>query len=174
MAVASPRDRRTAASTLAGLVEATHPFPAAMVVLCTAVFAFEAGGSQVSIVRLILLGGAMAASQAATGWTNDYVDRRKDMSLQPEKPIARGVVQPGLLPPAIAFALVAALGMASVLGPIPLALMTGGTACGIAYDLGIKDTRWSWAPYIGGFTLMPLYAWTGIDAFEDRFLLVYS
>ena len=36
-----------------------------------------------------------------------------------------------------------------------------GLAAGLAYDLRLKGSRWSWVPYAIGIPLLPLFAWVG-------------
>lgn len=107
---------------------------------------------------LVLLG--MTASQAALGAANDWLDRRHDALTKPRKPIPalrarpEGVATISLV--CLALALLAAFG----LGVLPLLLVALGTACGYAYNLGLKRTAWSWLSYIAGFSFLPPFVWS--------------
>ena len=102
-------------------------------------------------------------------------DREADRRLQPDKPLARGLVAPKLLPPLTAAALAAdAIMTAALLGASPLGVLIVGTACGLAYDVGLKDTRFSAVPYIVGFAMLPLFVWVSLDIFRGAFLWLYG
>ncbi|MFH0751415.1 MAG: UbiA family prenyltransferase, partial [Chloroflexota bacterium] len=45
--------------------------------------------------------------------------------------------------------------------PAPLALAAVGLGAGLAYDLRLKGTRWSWVPYAVGIPVVPVFAWVG-------------
>ena len=40
-------------------------------------------------------------------------------------------------------------------------MAAAGLAAGLAYDLRLKGTRWSWVPYAVGIPLLPVFAWIG-------------
>ncbi len=107
---------------------------------------------------LVLVG--MTASQAALGAANDWLDRGHDALTKPHKPIPalrarpKGVAAIALLCPGLA------LLVALPLGVLPLLLVALGTACGYAYNLGLKRTAWSWLPYVAGFSLLPPLVWS--------------
>lgn len=132
-----------------------------------------ASAPRLEVGRLAVLTLAMASSQASIGWSNDYVDRHKDAVHQWVKPVARGMIDAGVLLPLALAAAILALALAAALGPLPLALMVAGTGCGFTYNLGLKDTAGSWVPYILAFALLPLYAWEAVDADPGHFLGLY-
>jgi len=41
-----------------------------------------------------------------------------------------------------------------------------GMACGLAYDLGLKRTRFSVVPYLIALPLLPLWVWTALGRFH--------
>jgi 1,4-dihydroxy-2-naphthoate octaprenyltransferase len=49
-----------------------------------------------------------------------------------------------------------------------------GTACGFAYNLALKDSAWSWAPYVAAFAALPLFVWAATHSFRDEFLWLYA
>ena len=141
-----------------GVIRLVHPFPSALDAVATAVLALIAGGSGIAVATL---GTAMLALQLSIGAANDVVDATRDGVSRPTKPIPAGLVPSGA---AVAFAVgSAALGLAlsATRGPATLALAAAGLGVGLAYDLRLKATPWSWLPFAAGIPLIPLYAWVG-------------
>lgn len=106
----------------------------------------------------------MTALQVSIGAVNDVVDAPRDAIGQPWKPIPAGLVRPST---ARLLALVsAALGLAAVtpLGPAMLGLALLVLAIGLAYDLVLKGTRWSWSGFAIGIPILPVFAWYGATA----------
>jgi 4-hydroxybenzoate polyprenyltransferase len=124
--------------------------------------------------RLALLLAAMLGSQLAIGWSNDYLDREADAVFQPWKPIPSGLVRAGHLPYAIVVALAVSAGCGIALGLLPLLLLVAGTACGLAYNLGLKDTRYSAAPFVLALALLPPFVWEALDVYRAEFLWLYA
>jgi len=173
---ASPEGRARKAALLArlkGWAGATHPFPLAIVVALTALVGFASADGEPDGARMALLLTAMALSQAAIGWSNDYVDRERDRLSQPWKPVAAGLVQARHLPPAIGVALVGSGVAGASLGAWPLALLAAGTAAGFAYNFGVKDTPLSAAPYVVALAALPLFVWSSLGVFREELLLLY-
>jgi len=109
----------------------------------------------------VLLAAAMLFLQLGIGAANDWADAPADRTAQPGKPVPAGLVR---RPTAARIALGAAatgLVLAALAGPAPLALAAAGLAVGLAYDLRLKGTRWSWVPYAVGIPLLPVFAWVG-------------
>lgn len=103
----------------------------------------------------------MLLLQLGIGAANDWADAPADETAQPAKPVPSGLVS---RPTAAWIALGAAaagLALAALAGPVPLALATSGLVAGLAYDLRLKGTRWSWVPYAAGIPLLPVFAWVG-------------
>ena len=115
----------------------------------------------------------MLLSQLAIGWTNDYRDREHDRLHQPAKPVPAGLVPARLLPWAASAAVAASLAVGVPLGALPLLFLVAGTAAGLAYDLGLKDTRLSWLPYVVALSVLPPFVWASLDVFRDEFLWLY-
>lgn len=161
-------------SRLLGLAQACHPFPLAVVVALTALLGFVSadGGPDGSRLGLAVL--AMFCSQLAIGWLNDYRDRDTDREFQPWKPVPSGLVPAEWLPWSSLAALAVSFLAGIALGPAPLALLAVGTAAGLTYDLGLKDTRLSPLPFLLAFGVLPPFVWTALDAFRDDFLWLYA
>jgi 4-hydroxybenzoate polyprenyltransferase len=162
-----------ALSRLRGLVEASHPFPVAMVVSLTALMGFVSAGRDVDPWALLLAVLAMLLSQLAIGWSNDYLDRKTDALHQPDKPLARGLVEPRLLLGCSVLALTGSLAAGVALGAAALGLLVLGTGIGFSYNLWLKDTRFSWAPYVAAFAVLPPFVWAAVDAFAAEYWVLY-
>jgi len=102
----------------------------------------------------------LAASQFAVGAFNDYCDADLDAAAKPGRPIPSGVVTRfGALMATVAL-LVATLALAASFGPSTLAFAVLGTGAGLAYDRLLKRTPWSWAPYVLGLPILPVWSWS--------------
>ena len=158
---------------LRGWIGACHPYPLAMVMTLTALIGLAStdGGPDVYRFLRILLG--MFYSQLAIGWSNDYLDRESDAVYQPWKPIPSGLVDPRLLRIGVVAALLGALGEGASLGVVPFLLLTAGTASGLVYNLGLKNTRLSALPFVVAFAVLPPFVWTALDVYRGDFLLLY-
>jgi 4-hydroxybenzoate polyprenyltransferase len=159
--------------SLRGWLAAAHPVPLALVLLLTALVGVASADGEPDATKLALLLAAMALSQLAIGWSNDYLDRETDAAQQPWKPIPSGLIDAKAMPPAIAGVLVGSLAVGALLGVVPLLLLVAGTACGLAYNLGLKDTSLSALPFVVALGLLPAYVWASLDVYEDDFLLLY-
>ncbi len=53
------------------------------------------------------------------------------------------------------------LSVSAAVGPAALAVGIAGLGVGVAYDLWLKGTPWSWLPFAVGIPLLPVYAWLG-------------
>ncbi|WP_028473304.1 UbiA family prenyltransferase [Nocardioides alkalitolerans] len=148
---------RPRGSVAAGLVDAAHPGPALAVTVVAGVLASAADRSAV-VVALVVL--AVLAGQLTVGWANDLLDVERDRAVgRADKPVATGqvplrVARVALLLAAVAcVALSAALGWRSAL--VHLVLLVGSAH---AYNLGVKATAASWAPYAVAFGALPSVA----------------
>jgi len=161
-------------ASLRGWLAAAHPFPLALVLALTVLVGLASANGAPHAGRLALALLAMALSQLAIGWSNDYLDRETDAAQQPWKPVPSGLLRAELMPPAIMAVIVGALAVGALLGWTPLMLLVVGTACGLAYNLGLKDTRLSAVPFVLALALLPAYVWACLDVFEDGFLWLYA
>jgi 4-hydroxybenzoate polyprenyltransferase len=106
----------------------------------------------------------MLLLQATIGIVNDIADAPADRVAKPVKPIPAGLVRAG---PARRLALACGamgLAVAALSGPPALLVATAGLGAGLAYDIRLKGTAWSWLPYAVGIPLLPLFAWLGAGA----------
>ena len=143
---------------VAGLIRLTHPFPSVLDGVATAIVALIAGAPGTDAARL---GVAMTAIQVAIGTVNDLVDAPADAVAKPAKPIPAGLVSRPAAGALTGTAIVVAVVLAipSGWGTVALALLCLGV--GLAYDLALKGTAWSWLPFAVGIPLIPVFAWYG-------------
>ncbi len=161
------------AARLLAWVRLTHPFPVLLKVLACAAFASIATSGLPSLVPLAALLVAVCLVNAGIGALNDYCDRDLDARSKPSKPIVQGLVRPW---PALVVAVATlATGLAATRWlPWPARVSAVVyAAAGIAYDLGLKSTRWSWAPFVVAFPLLPIWSWTAVRGWDRRLRWVY-
>ena len=118
-----------------------------------------AGGAPDQVVRL---GVAMTALQLGIGTVNDLVDAPRDAGRKAGKPIPAGLVSPtgarllAIGSFIVGTALAASVSRAtSLLAPVVIAI-------GLAYDLRLKGTAWSWLPFAIGIPILPVFGWVGV------------
>ena len=136
------------------LIRAAHIEPTIVVTGLTALLALAAG---IGASRLALVTAAVFAGQLVIGWSNDLVDARRDTAVRrADKPLAIGEITPKAVSVALGVAAVAAVGLSAALGwrfaLLHLVLVVGS---GVAYNLGLKATVWSWLPYVVAFGSLP-------------------
>jgi 4-hydroxybenzoate polyprenyltransferase len=141
---------------LRALALSCHPLPT------LAVTALSAGLAALASDRLgaaLLLVGSVFAGQLSIGWSNDWIDAGRDRTnRRTDKPAALGAVCPAVVGAAGLIAgLLAAVGCAG-LGFRPGVASGLILVCGWAYNLGLKATVWSWAPYAIAFGSLPAAA----------------
>jgi 4-hydroxybenzoate polyprenyltransferase len=120
------------------------------------------------------LGLAMVALQAGIGATNDLVDAPRDVGLKPGKPIPAGLVSRTAARRVVVVAFAVGFVLAGVSGgAAALALALVGVAIGLAYDLRLKGTAWSWVPFAIGVPLLPVFGWAGaVGRLSVAFLVI--
>jgi 4-hydroxybenzoate polyprenyltransferase len=142
---------------LLALLRATHPLPAAAVTALVGVLAAVRGADGASLGWAI---ASTAVGQASVGWSNDFLDRHRDAAAgRIEKALVAGAVGPRV----VLIMAVAAGGLSPALS-LPLGLpeavvMLVAVASAWSYNLGLKTTALSWAPYAVSFGLAPVYIW---------------
>jgi 4-hydroxybenzoate polyprenyltransferase len=137
----------------AALVKAAHPGPCATVT-GLAVWLGAAGG--LSPAKLWTLGAAVLAGQLSIGWLNDLVDEAADRAAgRPDKPLISGLVSRRALRTAFLVSATACVPLSFALGAAPGAVHLLVVGSGWAYDLRLKRTVWSWAPYAVAFGALP-------------------
>lgn len=143
---------------LEGLIRLVHPFPSVLDGVVVGAVAVLAGAATVDALRL---GVAMTSLQFGIGATNDIVDAPRDAGHKPGKPIPAGLVGRPTAIAIAAAAFVAGLVLSAVSGPAMLALAAVVIGIGLAYDLVLKGTAWSWVPFAVGIPILPVFGWLG-------------
>ena len=101
-----------------------------------------------------------AAGQASVGWSNDYLDRRRDAAAgRTDKPLVAGDVSAGIVWIAALVAFPASVVLSLPVGFPEAAIMLIAVLAAWAYNFGLKSTGLSWLPYAVAFGLAPLYIW---------------
>ncbi len=111
--------------------------------------------------RALLLAASMLLLQLGIGAANDWADAPADTLARPDKPIPAGRVTRRVAARVAIVAASVGLALAALAGAAALLIAAAGLAAGLAYDLRLKGTRWSWVPYAVGIPLLPLFAWVG-------------
>ncbi|MGI8666858.1 MAG: UbiA family prenyltransferase, partial [Jatrophihabitans sp.] len=143
-------------SRLSGLARACHPVPSvAVTVLSTALF-ISAGNP----ARTCCLGAlALLCGQLSIGWSNDLIDRGRDLAAaRTDKPLAAGALDAALLRRACAVAVVLTVPASLALGWRPGLIHLAAVGAGWAYNLGLKSHWLSPLPYLVAFASLPVIA----------------
>jgi len=123
----------------------------------TTVATLLAVGAELDARHVVLVGAAVLCGQLTIGWTNDVVDADRDRQVgRSDKPVAAGEVTRRATAVAAGAALTACVILSALLGwragLCHVVLLVGS---GLAYDLGVKSTVWSWLPYAIAFGSLP-------------------
>ena len=145
-------------STLGALVRATHPIPALAVTALVFSLAVFRGVPPETVAWIL---ASTAAGQASVGWSNDYLDRFRDAAAgRGDKPIVAGAVSSRVVLAGAAVTLPLSVALSVPVGLAEAGTMLAGVGSAWAYNLGVKGTAFSWAPYAVSFGLVPVYVWT--------------
>jgi 4-hydroxybenzoate polyprenyltransferase len=137
---------------IATLLRASHPQPSLAVTAMAATFASAAGHDRRGIARVA---AAVGAGQLSVGWCNDWLDGARDSAVgRTDKPVATGAVTTSQVRGAAVTALVVSALASARLGA-PGRRHLAALASAWSYDLGVKSTAMSWAPYAVSFGLLP-------------------
>jgi len=136
-----------------GLLLACHPLP------CLAVTAFAgawAAANQLHPARVGLICLAVLAGQVSIGWSNDAIDAGKDVAAaRIDKPVPRGLVSARAVAIAAGVAVAVCVPASLALGVRPGVVHLLAVASAWSYNLGLKSTLASPAPYAVSFGLLP-------------------
>jgi 4-hydroxybenzoate polyprenyltransferase len=142
------------AAAALGLARASHPGPAVAV---TAAATLLAATWDALARDVVLIGAAALAGQLTVGWSNDLIDRERDQrSGRRDKPLVTGEATASTVQAAIGVAALACTAGSLALGVRPGVLHLALVATGWAYNLGLKRTVLSWAPYAVCFGGLPV------------------
>ena len=135
-------------------MRACHPGPTVAVTVLTALLSGALGHR---VATGLVVTAAVFTGQLTIGWSNDLIDAARDRAVgRTDKPLARGELSEALVRKAIGVAAVACLALSAACGwrsaVVHVLLLVGG---GWAYNLGLKRTAWSAAPYAVAFGALP-------------------
>ncbi len=165
---ARPANRRRLPST--AWLRVVHPFPSSLDAVVTGVVAALAGAQP---GRVALLAASMLLLQFSIGTANDVADRGADAAAgRTTKPLATGLLSVRQATGAAIALGALGLGGAAIAGPLALVVAACGFGLGIAYDVALKRTAWSWLPFALGIPLLPAFAAIGATGGVPAPLLV--
>jgi 4-hydroxybenzoate polyprenyltransferase len=162
-----PRARRIGATRqsearrrFAALVRACHPEPTAAVTLFSAALAASSGRTARGVG---LVASAVLAGQLSVGWSNDLVDRHRDAAGgRAGKPLVGDELTAATVTTATAAALVACVPLSLACGERAGLTHLAAVASAWGYNLGLKATPLSVAPYAVSFSLLPTFVVRGL------------
>jgi 4-hydroxybenzoate polyprenyltransferase len=101
---------------------------------------------------------AVLTGQLSIGWSNDLVDLPRDRMVgRADKPLAIGAISERAVRIACASAVVATVPLSLLCGWVAGVLHLVTVTSGWAYNLGLKSTAFSWAPYAVAFGALPVF-----------------
>jgi 4-hydroxybenzoate polyprenyltransferase len=107
--------------------------------------------------RTLLLAAAVLAGQASVGWSNDWIDAARDLAVdRRDKPVVSGEVSPILLARCAAAAFALCVPLSFALGWRAAVAHLVAVLAAWTYNLGVKRTALSPAPYALAFGLLPV------------------
>lgn len=143
-----------------GLLKAAHPEPGAAVTAGAALLAIITGRSAAGVVAVTL---AIAASQFAGGWHNDWLDADRDRTAgRADKPIPAGEVSRRAVGIGAAVASVSTVALGLLSGPLAGAVATIGLLSVLSYNWRLKFTAASVLPYMISFAALPSFVVLGL------------
>lgn len=138
------------------LLRSSHPGPTVVVTVVALVLGVAvdlAAGPLVLLVLVVLCG------QLSIGWSNDWLDAARDIAVhRSDKPVATGGVGVRTVRTAAFAAAAASILLSLLLGPAAAAVNLVCFGMGWVYNLGVKGTPASIAPYLVCFGLLPAVA----------------
>ena len=128
-----------------------------------------AGGLPDLAVRV---GISMTLLQLGIGTVNDLVDAPRDAGRKAGKPIPAGLVPPSGAAILAAGCLGVGLVLATAISVAAALLAAAVIAIGLAYDLRLKGTAWSWLPFAVGIPILPVFGWVGARGSLDPVFVI--
>ncbi|WP_127543766.1 UbiA family prenyltransferase [Actinoplanes sp. OR16] len=137
------------------LLRASHPEPGGAVTLAMALLAVGVGHRGWRLLAVIL---AVAATQLAVGWVNDWLDADRDLHAgRRDKPVASGAVSRRTVGISGLIAALAIPVPALPLGAAPTVVISLVGVFALLYDWPLKSTAFSVVPYLVAFGLLPAF-----------------
>lgn len=149
------RERRSpsVAPSVIALAHACHLGPTVAVTSFAAALAVGVGATA---GRSAMVALAVLAGQLSVGWSNDWLDAARDLAVgRGDKPVVTGRLRPATLRTAAFGAGVVCVPLSFALGWRAGVVHVAAVAGAWSYNLGVKSTVWSWAPYAFSFGLLP-------------------
>jgi 4-hydroxybenzoate polyprenyltransferase len=142
------------------LAGSCHPGP---VVAVTALMVALAVTADQSAARSLLTGAAVLTGQLSVGWCNDAFDAHRDTAAgRRGKPVVDGAVGVRQVWWAAYAALALCVPLSFACGLCAGVVHLAGVAAAWGYNLWLKATAWSWAPYAVGFAALPAFVALGL------------
>ncbi len=141
------------------LLRASHLQPTIAVTAMTTALAVSIGRGTGAIVVMF----AVLTGQLSVGWSNDYLDRKRDASAKrDDKPIVAGQVSPSLVGVCAILALVACVPLSMLSGWRAAVVHLAAVAMAWLYNIKLKSTMASAVPYVVAFGLLPAFVTLGL------------
>ncbi len=134
-----------------------HPYTSLAVSAVTVLLIFTSDFNS-SNFFLLRIGLIMLFIQFSIGISNDLLDRSFDARAKQHKPIPSGMVNPRLAVILFLMLTAGAILLSLPLGFRRLWILLLGLSCGLAYNIGLKRTLFSWLPL--SLALPTLFLWT--------------
>ncbi|GAA1518283.1 UbiA family prenyltransferase [Sphaerisporangium rubeum] len=142
------------------VLRASHPGPTAVVTVAGCALAAAAGRGPGGTA---LVGAAVLAGQLSIGWSNDWLDRRRDRVVgRADKPLAEETVTPHAIAVAAGTALALCVPLSLASGVVAGVVHLVAVACGWLYNLWLKAGPLSPLPFAVAFGLLPAFVTLGL------------
>ncbi|MCP2268977.1 4-hydroxybenzoate polyprenyltransferase [Actinokineospora diospyrosa] len=143
-------------------MRASHPEPAVAVTLAATGLAAGLGQTAWGSVAVA---AAVLAGQLSVGWLNDLVDVARDARVgRTDKPVALGQISVSLIRTLVLISALAAVGLSFLSGPLAGLAHVVALVSAWAYDLRLKATVFSFAPYAVSFGLLTAFVTLGLPS----------
>lgn len=137
------------------LLRAAHPGPALAVTLLAGLLGVAVGLGPVDVALVV---AAVGTGQLVIGWTNDLADAERDRAVgRTDKPLATGELDERTVRRFDAGARMLTILFSFLTGAVSGLVQLLVVGSGLAYNLGLKSTAWSWAPYAAAFGALPAF-----------------
>jgi 4-hydroxybenzoate polyprenyltransferase len=142
------------------VLRASHPGPTAVVTVAACALAAAAGRGAGGTT---LVGAAVLAGQLSIGWSNDWLDRRRDRAAdRGDKPLTGEAVSPRTIAVAAGTALALCVPLSLAAGTAAGLVHLVAVACGWLYNLRLKSGPFSPLPFAVAFALLPAFVTLGL------------
>jgi len=155
-----------------GALFVIHLFPAVMNATAGLVF-YLIATDQASAFAAVAVALSIFLVSASVGSMNDFLDVDLDRRTRPEKPIARGDLRPRTAFAISVLSAVAGVLLSAALGLPVMVVALLVLASGLAYDVWLKGTLWSWVPYGIGIPALPVWGFLAAGKFTPVLLLSF-